>query len=67
MTEGFVQFVLYSEQRVLEGMFPYEQFIEELNGYGVRKFDADHILIPPMTKAELEKLAGKLRGKGRSV
>lgn len=67
VTEGFVQFVLYSEQRVLEGMFPYEQFIEELNRYDVRKFDADHILIPPMTKAELEKLAGKLRGKGRSV
>ena len=41
MTEGFVQFVLYSE------------------------FDADHILIPPMTKADLENLAEKLRGKGR--
>ena len=65
MTEGVIQFVLYSEQRVLEGMFPYEQFIEELNGYDVRKFDADHILIPPMTKAELENLARKLRGKGR--
>ena len=52
--------MLYSEQRVLEGMFPYEQFIEELNRYDVRKFDADHILIPPMTKADLEELAGKL-------
>ena len=45
ITEGFVQFVIYSEDRVLEGMFPYEQFIEELSGYGVRQFDADHILI----------------------
>ena len=61
VTEGFVQFVLYSEQRVLEGMFPYEQFIEELNRYDVRKFDADHIMIPPMTKADLENLAEKLR------
>ncbi len=60
ITEGFVQFVIYSEDRVLEGMFPYEQFIEKLSGYGVRQFDADHILIPSMTKAELEKLAGKL-------
>ncbi len=67
VTEGFVQFVLYSEQCVLEEMFPYEQFIEELNGYDVRKFDADHILIPPMTKAELENLARKLHGKGKSV
>ena len=60
VTEGFVQFVLYSEQRVMEGMFPYESFIEELRRHGIRQFDADHILIPPMTKAELEKLAGKL-------
>ena len=60
VTEGFVQFVLYREQRVMEGMFPYSRFIEELRGYGVRQFDADHILIPPMTKDELEKLAGKL-------
>ena len=67
VTEGFVQFVLYSEQRVLEGMFSYEQFVEELRGYDVRQFDGDHILIPPMTKAELEDLAGKLRGKGRVV
>ena len=60
VTEGFVQFVLYSEQRVMEGLFPYERFIEELRRHGIRQFDADHILIPPMTKAELEKLAGKL-------
>lgn len=60
ITEGFVQFVLYSEQRVMEGLFPYERFIEELGRYGVRQFDGDHILIPPMTKGELERLAGKL-------
>lgn len=60
ITEGFVQFVLYSEQRVMEGLFPYERFIEELGRHGVRQFDADHILIPPMTKGELERLAGKL-------
>ena len=48
-------------------MFPYEQFVEEQRGYDVRQFDGDHILIPSMTKAELENLAGKLCGKGRSV
>lgn len=61
VTEGFVQFVLYSEQRVLEGLFPYEHFIEELGRYGIRQFDADHILIPPLTKSQLEELAEKLR------
>ncbi len=61
VTEGFVRFVLYSEQRMMEGLFPYERFIEEMQGRGVRQFDGDHILIPPMTKAELEQLAEKLR------
>lgn len=60
ITEGYVQFVLYSENRVLDGIFPYERFIEEVSSYGVRPFDADHILIPSMTKGELEELAGKL-------
>lgn len=60
ITDGFVQFVLYSEQCVMDGLFPYERFIEELGRYGVRQFDADHILIPPMTKGELERLAEKL-------
>ncbi len=61
ITEGFVQFVLYSENRVLEGMFPYGSFIEEMRRHdGIRQFDADHILTPPMTKAVLEELAGKL-------
>ncbi len=61
ITDGFVQFVLYSGNRVLEGMFPYGSFIEEMRKHdGVRQFDADHILIPPMTKAELEELAGEL-------
>lgn len=44
----------------MEGMFPYERFIEELRKYGVRQFDADYILIPPMTRGELERLAKKL-------
>lgn len=61
VAEGFVQFVLYSEQRVMDGLFLYERFVEELQAQDVRQFDADHILIPPMSKMDLEKLAEKLR------
>lgn len=60
VTEGFVQFVLYSEQRAMDGLFPYERFIEEVRQYGVSQFDADHILIPPLSKAKLEELAAKI-------
>ncbi len=45
VSECFVQFVLYSEQRVLDGLFPYDRFMEELQKYGIRPFDADHVLI----------------------
>ena len=61
VSECFVQFVLYSEQRVLDGLFPYDRFMEELRQYGVRPFDGDHVLIPPMSRAQLEELAAKLR------
>lgn len=61
VSECFVQLVLYSEQRVLDGLFPYDRFMEELQKYGVRPFDGDHVLIPPMSKAQLEELAAKLR------
>lgn len=59
--EGFVQFVLYSEQRTLDGLFPYEAFMEELAQYGIRQFDANHVLIPPLSKAKLESLAERLK------
>lgn len=61
VSECFVQLVLYNEQRVLDGLFPYDRFMEELQKYGIRPFDGDHVLIPPMSKAQLEELAAKLR------
>lgn len=60
VAEGFVRFVLYSEQRAMDGLFPYGAFMEELQHWGVQPFDADHVLIPPLTKAQLEALAGRL-------
>ena len=60
ISEGFIQFYIYSEQRVLDGMYSYESFMEEVQQYGVQQLDTDHILIPPMNKENLEKLAAKL-------
>ena len=61
VSEGFVQFFLYNEQRVMDGLFSYEKFIDAVQQYNVRQFDADHILIPPLKKEQLEELAAKLR------
>ena len=61
ISEGFIQFYIYSEDRMLEGLYPYERFMEEIRQYGVQQFDTDHVLIPPMNKESLERLADKLR------
>ena len=45
---------------MLDGMYSYERFMEEMQKYGVRQFDADHVLIPPMNKEKLERMADKL-------
>lgn len=60
VAEGFVQFFLYNEQRVMDGLFSYEKFIDAVQQYSVRQFDAEHILIPPLKKEQLEELAVKL-------
>lgn len=59
--EGFIQFFLYQEQRAIEGLYLYESFMEEMLQRGVERFDSEHVLIPPMKKKELERLAKKLR------
>lgn len=59
--EGFIQFVLYKEQRAIEGLYSYKRFMEEMTRKGAEQFDAEHVLIPPMKKKELERLAKKLK------
>lgn len=61
ISEGYIQFYIYSEDRILDGMYSYDRFIKEIGRYGVQQFDEDHVLIPSMNKEELEKLAGLLR------
>ena len=60
ISEGFIQFYIYSEDRILDGLYPYERFMEEIRQYGVQAFDTGHVLIPPMNKESLERLADKL-------
>lgn len=61
INEGFIQFYIYSEKRMLDGMYSYERFMEEIQQYDIRQFDTDHVLIPPLNKESLERLADRLR------
>ena len=60
ISEGFIQFYIYSENRMLDVLYSYERFMEEVRQYGIQQFDTDHVLIPPLNKESLEKLADKL-------
>ncbi len=57
VTDGVIQFYIYSEDRVVDGLFDYEKFVEYVLENGAEYYDPDHILVPEMTKDEIEKMA----------
>lgn len=59
--EGMIQFFIYSENRAIEGLFNYEKFSQYIRQHGATPYDKEHILIPPMTKAELEDMAAAIQ------
>jgi|GEM_PF-2052413 hypothetical protein len=54
--EGFVQFYLFSEDRIADGLFEYDHFIQYVTENGATDYDDNHVLIPSMTKSELYKM-----------
>lgn len=57
--DGFIQYYIFSENRVLEGLFDYDKFVANLIGQGAEYYDASHLLVPSMTKEQIEELAKK--------
>lgn len=43
---GLIQFYNFEEDEMLDGIFPYELFVEYMQKQGVESFDAKHIRIP---------------------
>ena len=58
--EGFVRFFIYSENRVLDGMFDYERFVKALLDRGATYFDEEHIQVPSMTKRQIAEMAEEI-------
>ena len=59
--QGFIQFYIYSEDRFIKGLYPYDKFIEEIKKQGAELFDKTHVSVPPMSKNQLENLAKACR------
>lgn len=60
ISEGLIQFYIGSEDRILDGLYSYDRFMEEIQKYGIQQFDAEHILVPSLNKEILEKLADEI-------
>lgn len=54
VNEGYIQFYIYSEDRMEDGLYDYEKFIAYMINKGCKKYDATHIIIPPLTKVEIK-------------
>lgn len=55
--EGLISFWIYGEQRRVEGLYPYDMFVEYMMNHGAAKFDASHMRIPGnVTKEEIDKM-----------
>lgn len=59
--DGMIQFYIYSENRLMDGLFNYEKFSQYILQHGATLYDKEHMLVPSMTKAELETMAASIQ------
>lgn len=55
--ESFVRYYIFSEERLMEGMYDYDKFIQYILEHGTTYYDRSHILVPSMNKEQMEELA----------
>lgn len=58
--EVFIRFYIFSEERMIDGFFNYDKFINEILSMNPNMFDDDHILIPSLNKNEIESIIEKI-------
>ena len=62
--DGLIQFFIFEEKKMLDGIYQYDKFIEYMNKYGVEKFDNQHIIIPDtFSKDEILKMINEITSK----
>lgn len=58
--EAFITFYIYSENRMREGLFSYDKFVEYMLNQNVEYFDKEHIFVPSLTKQQIESLIERI-------
>jgi len=59
--EGLVCFYILSEDRMIDGAYNYDKFIEYIMHKKCQYFDKSHIIVPSMSKEELVEMAKALQ------
>lgn len=62
-----IDFLIYEETRLLDGVYSYEGFMEIIKQRQYEYFDQIHIIIPGFTKEELEEIAKELEENGYRI
>ena len=52
--QGHIRFFLFEEKKVVDGIYPYDAFMDYV-WKNVAPFDATHVIVPPMSKNEIFK------------
>lgn len=58
--KGMIDFYLFSEQKLLGGMWDYNEFIKYVMDHGAKKYDRNRILVPSYTKEEIMELTNSI-------
>lgn len=57
ISEGTVCYYILSEERMLDGTYNYDEFIKYVMSKGAEYYDKSHIIVPAMSKEQMEEMA----------
>lgn len=57
ISEGRICYYIFSEERILDGAYDYDKFIQYVMNKGAEYYDKSHIIVPAMSKEQMEEMA----------
>lgn len=57
INEGYICYYIFSEERMMDGAYDYDKFIQYVMDNGAEYYDGSHIIVPAMTKEQMEEMA----------
>lgn len=58
--DAFISFYIFSENRMKDGLYSYDKFIDYMLEQGTKYFDSEHIYVPSLTKQQINTLVERI-------